>query len=117
MEFYDTEAKGCIQNGSFSRGDTMIIVDTALKARAEAGTPLRVGLIGAGFMVQGLTNMIVNATPGMRVVALSNRRVERALGVFLYAVLEPFLAHSASTFDNLAAAGQPIATEDPMLVV
>ena len=58
----------------------MILVDTALQARAqEAGTPIRVGLIGAGFMVQGLTNMIINSTPGMRVVAISNRNPERAI--------------------------------------
>ena len=63
----------------------MIIVDTALKARAEAQNPVRVGLIGAGFMAQGLTNMIVNSTPGMRVVAISNRNPERAMNVFAYA--------------------------------
>jgi predicted homoserine dehydrogenase-like protein len=116
MEFYDTEAKGCIQNGSFSRGDTMIVVDTALNARAEAGNPLRVGLIGAGFMVQGLTNMIVNSTPGMRVVAISNRRIERALSVFRYAGLEPRLVNTASLFEDLAAGGKHIVTEDPMLI-
>jgi predicted homoserine dehydrogenase-like protein len=43
----------------------MFIVDTALKARAEQGTPIRVGILGAGFMSQGLTNRIVNTTPGM----------------------------------------------------
>lgn len=32
----------------------MIIVDTALKARAEAGNPVRIGMIGAGFMGRGL---------------------------------------------------------------
>lgn len=94
----------------------MILVDTALKARAEAGNPVRVGLIGAGFMVQGLTNMIVNSTPGMRVVAISNRRIERALGVFRYAGLEPRLANTASLFEDLAAGGEPIVTEDPMLI-
>jgi predicted homoserine dehydrogenase-like protein len=94
----------------------MIIVDTALKARAEANNPLRVGLVGAGFMVQGLTNMIVNATPGMRVVAISNRRIERALGVFRYAGLEPVLENTASRFEQAAAEGKPVITEDPMLV-
>lgn len=28
----------------------MIIVDNALKARHEAGNPVKVGMIGAGFM-------------------------------------------------------------------
>lgn len=94
----------------------MILVDTALKARAEAGNSLRVGLIGAGFMVQGLTNTIVNSVPGMRVVAISNRRIDRALGVFRYAGLEPSMTNSASVFEDLAAAGKPVVTEDPMLI-
>ena len=46
----------------------MIIVDTALQAREEEGRPIRVGMVGAGFMGQGLTNQIVNSVPGMRVV-------------------------------------------------
>ena len=66
----------------------MWIVDTALKARAEQNRPIHVGIIGAGFMCQGLTNQIVNSVPGMRVVAISNRRPERAVGVFKYAGCE-----------------------------
>jgi predicted homoserine dehydrogenase-like protein len=54
----------------------MWIVDTALEARADQNRPIRVGIVGAGFMGQGLTNQIVNSTPGMRVVAISNRRPE-----------------------------------------
>ena len=66
----------------------MWIVDTALKAREKQNRPIRVGIIGAGFMCQGLTNQIVNSTPGMRVVAISNRRVERARRRVHYAGLE-----------------------------
>ena len=36
-------------------------------------------------MCQGLTNQIVHSMPGMRVVAISNRQVERAVDVFNYA--------------------------------
>ena len=94
----------------------MIIVDTALTARAEANDPIKVGLVGAGFMVQGLTNTIVNSVPGMRVVAISNRRPDRAISVFRYAGLEPSLADTAEQFENLAVQKTPIATEDPMLI-
>ena len=94
----------------------MIIVDNALKARADAGKPVRVGIIGAGFMVQGLVNTIVNSVAGMRVVAISNRRIERAVGVFQYAGLDAVIADNASKFESYAASGQPIATEDPMLI-
>ncbi len=62
----------------------MIIVDTALKAREAEGQPIRVGMVGAGFMGQGLTNQIVNSVPGMRVAAISNRQPERAVEVFRY---------------------------------
>ncbi len=44
----------------------MIIVDNALRAREAEGRPIRVGMIGAGFMAQGLTNQIANSVPGMR---------------------------------------------------
>ena len=63
----------------------MIIIDTALQARKAQGSPIRVGILGAGFMSQGLTNQLTKATPGMCVVAISNRKLHRALDVFRYA--------------------------------
>ena len=62
----------------------MIIVDNALKAREAAGRPIRVGMVGAGFMGQGLTNQITNSVPGMRMAAIYNRKPERAEGVYRY---------------------------------
>ena len=43
----------------------MIIVDNALKAREEQRKPIRVAILGGGFMSQGLTNQIVNSAPGI----------------------------------------------------
>jgi predicted homoserine dehydrogenase-like protein len=60
----------------------MIIVDNALKAREQEGRPIRVGMVGAGFMGQGLTNQITNSVPGMRMAAIYNRKPERAEGVY-----------------------------------
>ncbi|MGZ5871410.1 MAG: NAD(P)H-dependent oxidoreductase [Bradyrhizobium sp.] len=95
----------------------MWIVDTALKARADQDRPIRVGIVGAGFMCQGLTNQIVNSTPGMRVVAISNRRPERAVAVFEYAGCEDIVvAESQVKFDDAAARARPVATQDPMLL-
>ena len=65
--------------GRGSRGP-MILVDTALQAREAEGKPIRVGIIGAGFMARGLTNQIVNSVPGMRVVAIYNRKVAARRG-------------------------------------
>ena len=63
----------------------MILVDTALKAREMEGRPVRVGLIGAGFISHGLANHIVNTTPGMSLVGVYNRRLQRALDLCEYA--------------------------------
>ncbi len=94
----------------------MIIVDTALKAREAEGRPIRVGIVGAGFMGQGLTNQIVNSVPGMRVVGISNRRPERAVDAFRYAGLEPVTVDSQNQFDDVVAAGGAAATDDPFLL-
>jgi predicted homoserine dehydrogenase-like protein len=95
----------------------MWIVDTALKACADRDRPIRVGIVGAGFMCQGLTNQIVNSVPGMQVVAISNRRPERAVSVFNYAGCEDVvLTDSQAKFDNAAERAQPVATEDAMLL-
>ena len=94
----------------------MIIVDTALKAREAEGRPIRVGIVGAGFMGQGLTNQIVNSVPGMTVVGIANRRPGRAAEAFRYAGLEPTYVDSQSRFDEAAAAGIAAATDDPFLL-
>src|SRR5437773_97435 len=77
----------------------MFIVDNALKAVAEQDNPIRVSILGAGFMAQGLTNRIVNTTPGMTVVAVFSRRPERAVEVFRYSGLTDIV--EASTQDAL----------------
>ncbi len=56
----------------------MILVDTALARREAEGRPIRVALVGAGFMGRGIANQIINATPGMRLVAIANRTIAQA---------------------------------------
>ena len=95
----------------------MIIIDTALQAREAQGSPIRVGILGAGFMSQGLTNQITNATPGMCVVAISNRKLHRALDVFRYAGHEDIvIADSQRKLDEAIRVNKPVATEDALLL-
>lgn len=56
----------------------MIIIDTALQRRHAENNPIRVGMVGAGFMARGVANTIINSVPGMRLVAIANRTLERA---------------------------------------
>src|SRR5882724_4186500 len=95
----------------------MIIVDTALRAREEQGRPIRVGMIGAGFMGQGLTNQIVHSVPGMRMAAIYNRKPERAFNVYRYAGCEDVRsASNQADLDQAIGRGLPVVAEDPYTI-
>jgi predicted homoserine dehydrogenase-like protein len=95
----------------------MIIVDSALKSRQEADNPVRVGLVGAGFMGQGLTNQILNSVPGMEVVAIYNRTSDRALKVFSYAGRDDaFVVKTQGQLDDAIKSGKAVVTEDAFLL-
>jgi predicted homoserine dehydrogenase-like protein len=95
----------------------MIIVDNALRAREEEGRPIRVGMLGAGFMAQGLANQIVNSVPGMEMVAVYGRRPERALGVYAYAGKDDArVATAQGELEDAIRAGHAVVTEDAFLL-
>src|SRR3954463_6562476 len=93
----------------------MILVDNALKAREQSGKPIRIGMVGAGFMGQGLTNQITHSVPGMRMAAIYNRRPERAIGVYKYAGFaddDISMGATQSVFDAAVRRGKPTVAED-----
>jgi predicted homoserine dehydrogenase-like protein len=95
----------------------MIIVDQALKAREREGRPIRVGMIGAGFMGQGLTNQITHSVPGMRMAAIYNRHSERAMQVYQYSGLNHIItASSQRQLDGAIRDGIPVIAEDPFAI-
>jgi predicted homoserine dehydrogenase-like protein len=56
----------------------MILVDRALEIRQAENRPIRVGMVGAGFMGRGIALQILQSTVGMRLVAIANRHLETA---------------------------------------
>ena len=60
----------------------MIIVDNALAKRYVENNPVRVGLVGAGFMGKAIAYQICRYIKGMELVAISNRTIEKARQVF-----------------------------------
>jgi predicted homoserine dehydrogenase-like protein len=95
----------------------MIIVDTALKARQEAGNPVRVGMVGAGFMARGIANQILNYVPGMQLVAISNRTVANARQAYALAGADEVTqAHTVEQVDGAIAAGRLVVTADAGLL-
>jgi predicted homoserine dehydrogenase-like protein len=95
----------------------MIIVDRALQARAKAGNPVKVGMIGAGFMGRGIANQITNSVPGMELVAISNRNVETAKRAYSEAGIEDVkVVSTVKDLEDAIANGQYAVTEDAMLL-
>ncbi|WP_339877760.1 Gfo/Idh/MocA family oxidoreductase [uncultured Algoriphagus sp.] len=75
----------------------MVIVDTALKKRESENNPVKVAMIGAGFMARGIANQIINSVPGMDLVAIFNRNVERAGEVYLETGIEDSVYTSSTS--------------------
>ena len=95
----------------------MIIVDTALKKRQSENNPIRVGMIGAGFMGRGIAVQICNYVPGMELVAISNRTPEKARKVYAEAGVESVeTVDSRSALEANIKSGKFSIMEDPMLI-
>jgi predicted homoserine dehydrogenase-like protein len=95
----------------------MIVVDNALKAREAEKRPVRVALIGAGFMSQGLANHIVNTVPGMRLVGVFNRRPQRAFDLCQYAgVSDPVACTTQREADLAIEEGKVVVTDNAILL-
>jgi len=56
----------------------MSVLLRGLQERAEAGRPIRIGLVGAGFAGRGFAARVIRRTPGMVLAAVSNRTIEQA---------------------------------------
>jgi predicted homoserine dehydrogenase-like protein len=95
----------------------MIIVDRALAERERTGDPIRVAMVGAGFMGKGIALQIETATPGMRLVAIANRTVPKARDAYVEAGAdEPEEVESAAALARAIEAGRPAVTADASLV-
>lgn len=95
----------------------MILVDRALARRRERGEPIRVGMIGAGFMGRGVARQIVRYTPGMVLAAVSNRSPAGARRAYAEAGVDDVVeAQTSAGVAAAVAAGRPVVTEDPMAV-
>jgi predicted homoserine dehydrogenase-like protein len=97
----------------------MIIVDSALARHVAAGKPpIRIGMIGAGFMASGVLLQVNSAHAGsMRVVAVANRTPEKAVRAYAEAgQADAEICDAAPALARAIEAGRPAVTEDPMLV-
>jgi predicted homoserine dehydrogenase-like protein len=95
----------------------MIIVDEALRKRQEENNPIRVGMIGAGFMGSGVALQIIKYVPGMELVAISNRNIEKARKAYEDAgIADVTVAQKAADVETYAGRGKGVITEDPAIL-
>lgn len=95
----------------------MIIVDNALKEREKSNNPVKVGIIGAGYMGRGTVLTIERSVPGMKVAALYNRTISKAEKAFGQAGVESYRKiEAADELDHLIDEGGYAITDNPSLL-
>lgn len=97
----------------------MYIVDTALANAEAAGRPIRVGMVGAGFMARGVALQLLRYTTGMRLVAIANRTLDRARDAYTQAELPADAIRAVSgrpALEQAIAEGKPAITDDALLL-
>jgi predicted homoserine dehydrogenase-like protein len=95
----------------------MIIVDTALARRLADRNPVRVAMVGAGYMARGIALQILTAMPGLRLVAVSNRTLPQAQRVYREAGVEATTAvRTVAELERAIAEDRYAVAEDPALL-
>lgn len=95
----------------------MILIDTALRRRAESGRPIRVAMVGAGFMARATAHQLINVTEGIRLVAISNRHLDAARRCYENAgVRDVRVVETVAQLEDAIARDQPAITTDAMLL-
>jgi predicted homoserine dehydrogenase-like protein len=90
----------------------MIIVDNALKQRQEQGRPVRVAMVGAGYMARGIA-LQISGMKGMRLVGIAARNVAQAESAFALAGITPQHAgDSLAAVEHAIAARRAVVTDD-----
>ncbi len=95
----------------------MILVDTALERRESEGKPLRVGLVGAGYMGRGIALQFLAPLAGMRLAAISNRTISNAAKAYEQGGIRGAKrVSSVPDLDGAIADRVPAITDDAMLL-
>lgn len=90
----------------------MWLIDTALRERVDRNDPVRVGLVGAGYMGRGIALEISRGVRGMDVVAIANRTPAGAERAYRDAGVDGFrTVSSVAELQSCIEAGTPAVTD------
>jgi predicted homoserine dehydrogenase-like protein len=94
-----------------------MIVDTALRDREDKGTPIRVGIVGAGATGRAIALQLGTPVPGIRLAAIANRTAAHGERAFREAGVTTWArAESAREAEAAIAGGLPVLTDDPAVL-
>jgi predicted homoserine dehydrogenase-like protein len=95
----------------------MILVDKLLQKREQEGKPIRVAMVGSGFMGRAIAWQICNVVHGMKLVAISSRNLESAKRAYNDAGINELTnAKSLSELNGSLERGQFTIADDPTLL-
>lgn len=95
----------------------MIIVDTKLEELEKAQNPIKVAVVGAGFFARGVVLQIQTAAKGMRLVAISNRTLKKAVKAYKESgVTNAVEVSSSKALDEAVRQGRACVTTNPFLL-
>lgn len=95
----------------------MILIDKALEKLQLEGKPIRVGMVGAGFMASGTALEIIKYRQGIVLVGIANRNLEKAEKAFLQAgITDVTTATSLEEVELAIRKNQSFITQDALLL-
>jgi predicted homoserine dehydrogenase-like protein len=95
----------------------MVIVDTALEKLEKQGQPIRVGIVGAGYMGRSIAVQLLKPPIGIRLAAVANRTISKAENAVREGGADPVSnVSSVKRLDDVIARGQVAVTADPLLL-
>lgn len=95
----------------------MFIIDSELDRLHAAGTPIRVGMVGAGFMARGIARQMLRYTRGIALVAIANRHTEGAVSAFAESGEDDVeIVSSVDALEERVRRGSRAVTTDPFVL-
>jgi predicted homoserine dehydrogenase-like protein len=95
----------------------VIVVDSALEKRHREGNPIRLGLVGAGYIGRGIAYQILKHVPGIHLAAIYNRTLSKAQWAYRDGgVHSPVRVESAAELEEVVRQGGHAVTDDPMVL-
>jgi predicted homoserine dehydrogenase-like protein len=92
-------------------------IDNALKQRAAENNPIRVGVVGAGFMGRGMVDQMIRRMTGFDVVAIYNRTNATAQEAYAAAgVGDVQHVEDADRLDEVIASGGHATVSEPGII-